>query len=210
MKPMKHAGPPQGFLGPERSRCRFSGITDTACPLRVLGGSAPRSGVFGSAPWLLALVLLSGCAQDEFADLRDFLAQAGQGVQQKLDPLPPVMAKEEFAYDPGELPDPFRQRSMKTGKGGGIQPDLTRPKGPLEQDPLDGLRMVGTLIKGGQLFALIRRPDGTLYRVSKGEHIGQNFGVILSISESSIEIKEIVQDGTGDWTESKANMALQE
>ncbi len=160
---------------------------------------------------LLALFLLSGCAQDEFADLRAFLAQAGQGAQQKLEPLPPVKAREDFIYDPGELPDPFRQRSMKPAKsGGGIQPDLTRPKGPLEQDPLDGLRMVGTIIKGGQLFALVRRPDNTLYRVAKGDHIGQNFGVILSIGEAGIEIKEIVQDGTGDWTESKASMALQE
>lgn len=160
---------------------------------------------------LLALVLLAGCAKDEFADLRAFLAQAGQGVQQKLDPLPPVKIQEEFTYDPGELPDPFRPRSMKPSKGGsGIQPDLTRPKGPLEQDPLDGLRMVGTIAKDGRLFALVRRPDGTLYRVAKGDRLGQNFGVILDISEASIEIKEIVQDGAGDWTESKASMALQE
>jgi type IV pilus assembly protein PilP len=161
--------------------------------------------------WLLALVLLAGCAKDEFADLRAVLAQAGQGARQKLEPLPPVKALAEFKFDPGELPDPFHPRSMKPSKGGsGIQPDLMRPKGPLEQDPLDGLHMVGTLSKGGQLYALVRRPDNTLYRVAKGDHIGQNFGVITSISESGIEIKEIVQDGAGDWTESKASMALQE
>jgi type IV pilus assembly protein PilP len=161
--------------------------------------------------WLLPLFLLAGCAQDEFADLRAFLAETGAGAQQKLEALPPVKAQVEFTYDPGELPDPFRPRSMKAGKGGGaIQPDLNRPKGPLEQDPLDGLRMVGTIAKNGQLYALVRRPDGTLYRVAKGDHIGQNFGVILSISEANIEIKELVQDGAGDWTESKASMALQE
>jgi type IV pilus assembly protein PilP len=161
--------------------------------------------------WLLALVFLAGCAKDEFADLRAFMAQAGQGAQQKLEPLPPVKAQVEFTYDPSELPDPFRPRSMKPSKsGGGIQPDLTRPKGPLEQDPLDALHMVGTIYKKGQLYALVRRPDNTLYRVAKGDHIGQNFGVIQSISDSSIEIKEIVQDGAGDWTESKASMALQE
>ena len=161
--------------------------------------------------WLLALALLAGCAQDEFTDLRAFLAQSGQGAQQKLEPLPPVKVQEEFSYDPGELPDPFRPRSMKSGKGGGgMQPDLTRPKGPLEQDPLDSLRMVGTLSKGGRIYALVRRPDNTLYRVAKGDRIGQNYGVILSISESSIEIQETVQDGAGDWTESKASMALQE
>jgi len=161
--------------------------------------------------WLLTLPLLAGCAQDEFADLREFMAKAGQGVHQSLEPLPPVLAQNEFTYDPGDLPDPFRPRSMKASKGGGaIQPDLNRPKGPLEQDPLDGLRMVGTLFKGGKLYALVRRPDGTLYRVTQGDHIGQNFGVILAITESAIEIKEIVQDGTGDWTESKASLALQE
>ncbi len=160
---------------------------------------------------LLLLVLLAGCGKDEFADLRAFLAQAGNGAQQKLEPLPPVKPQEEFKYDPTALPDPFRPRSMKASKGGsGIQPDLTRPKGPLEQDPLDGLHMVGTLYKGSQLYALVRRPDNTLYRVTKGDHIGQNFGVITSITESSIEIKEIVQDGAGDWAESKATMALQE
>lgn len=160
---------------------------------------------------LLTLLLLAGCGQDEFADLREFLAKSGQGVHQGLDPLPPVQALQEFTYDPSDLPDPFRPRSMKPSKsGGGVQPDLARPKGPLEQDPLDGLRMVGTLHKGSQLYALVRRPDGTLYRVAKGDHIGQNFGVVLAISESNIEIKEIVQDGAGDWTESKATLALQE
>ncbi|MDO9225552.1 MAG: pilus assembly protein PilP [Pseudomonadota bacterium] len=161
--------------------------------------------------WLLPFLLLAGCAQDEFADLRAFLAASGQGTQQKLEPLPPVKTQEAFTYDPGELPDPFRPRSMKAGKGGGgVQPDLNRPKGPLEQDPLDGLRMVGTIEKNGKLYALVRRPDGTLYRVEKGDHIGQNHGIILAISDANIDIKEVVQDGAGDWTESKASMALQE
>lgn len=166
----------------------------------------PRAWLAGSL-----LIFLAGCAQDEFADLRTYMATAGQGMQEKLEPLPPVKAQDDFTYDPAELPDPFRPRSMKAGSGaGGIQPDLTRPKGPLEQDPLDGLRMVGTIDKDGQLYALVQRPDGTLYRVAKGDYIGLNFGVIQSISEANIEIKEIVQDGAGDWTESKANLALQE
>lgn len=161
--------------------------------------------------WLLTLPLLAGCAQDEHADLREFMAKAGQVAPQPLEPLPPVLAQGEFTYDPGDLPDPFKPRGMKASKSGGaLQPDLNRPKGPLEQDPLDALRMVGTLRKGGSLFALVRRADGTLYRVTRGDHIGQNFGVVLDITEAGIDIKEIVQDGTGDWTESKASLALQE
>ena len=159
---------------------------------------------------LCCVLLLTGCARDEFTDLRAFMARSGQGVQQPLEPLPAVRPQRDFKYDPSGLSDPFSPRGLKPSKGGGLQPDLTRPKEPLELEPLDGLHMVGTLKKGGQLYALVRRPDNTLYRLAKGDRIGQNFGVIVSISESRIEIKEMIQDGAGDWTESKASLALQE
>ncbi len=161
--------------------------------------------------WLLPLFCLAGCAQDEFADLRAFMAQTGAGTQQALEPLPPVKPTEAFTYTPGDLPDPFMPRKLKAGKGASsFQPDLNRPKEPLEQYPLDGLRMVGTIKKDGQLFALVRTPENTLYRVKKGDHMGQNYGLVIAISDTGIELKEIVQDGAGDWTESKAALALQE
>ncbi len=70
--------------------------------------------------------------------------------------------------------------------------------------------MVGTIIKGGQLYALVRTPENTLYKVRKGDHMGQNYGLIISISDTGIELREIIQDGVGDWTESKATLSLQE
>lgn len=160
---------------------------------------------------LLPLFLLAGCAQDEFADLRAFMAQAGTGSQQPLEPLPPVKPQDFFTYVPGDVPDPFKPRSLKPSKGGNaFQPDLTRPKGPLENYPLDGLRMVGTIKKDGLMYALVRTPESTLYRVKKGDHMGQNFGLVIAISDASIELRETVQDGVGDWTETKATLALQE
>lgn len=161
--------------------------------------------------WLFPIVLLSGCAQDEYSDLKAFMAQTNPGGGQALEPLPPVKPQDTFNYDPNNLPDPFRPRNLKPAKAGGaLQPDVNRPKEPLEQYPLDGLHMVGTINKGGQLFALVRTPDNTLYRVKKGEHMGQNYGLVTAISDTNIEIKEIVQDGAGDWTEAKAALALQE
>lgn len=161
--------------------------------------------------WLFPLLLLTGCAEDEFADLRAFMAQAGAGGQQALEALPPVKPQDMFNYEPGDLPDPFRPRSLKPSKGGdAFQPDLNRPKEVLEQYPLDGLRMVGTMKKDSHLYALLRTPENTLYRVKKGDHMGQNFGLVIAIQDSSIEIREIVQDGVGDWTETKATLALQE
>ena len=160
---------------------------------------------------LLLALLVAGCDQDEFADLKIFMAQAGQDGQHALEPLPQLKQVEAFNYEPGEYPDPFKPRSMKPANyAGGLQPDMSRQKEYLEGFPLDALRMVGTLEKGKQLFGLIRTPDGAIYRVKKGNYLGQNFGLVVGLSESGIGLKEMVQDGSGDWTESKATMALQE
>jgi type IV pilus assembly protein PilP len=162
---------------------------------------------------LSSLLVLAGCSQDKFSDLREFMAKAGTSGQKPLESLPAVKPQVVFSYEPGDMPDPFKARSLKPAKGGGaLQPDLNRPKEALEQFPLEGLHMVGTLTKGGQIYALVRTPapENTLYRVKKGDHIGQNFGLVIGITEAGIELRETVQDGVGDWTETKATLALQE
>jgi type IV pilus assembly protein PilP len=40
--------------------------------------------------------------------------------------------------------------------------------------------------------------------------MGQNFGLVIAIRDAGIELRETVQDGAGDWTETKATLALQE
>ena len=155
-------------------------------------------------------LVLTGCGGDDFADLNAFMADAGKGAQQPLDPLPVLRANEVLIYDPQDLPDPFRPRSMKSSKAGGLQPDLNRPKVYLERFPLDGLSMIGTLYMQGQLVALVRTPESQVQIVRKGDFIGQNNGVVLKVSESGLDIKEIVQDGNGDWMEANAAISLKE
>ncbi len=164
------------------------------------------------SPLLLAsLVWLTGCSQDQYSDLREFMANTGSTAQPALEPLPEVKPQTNFTYEPGDSQDPFQPRSLKQAKAGGaFQPDLNRPKGPLEQFPLDGLRMVGTISKDGQQFALVRTPENALFRVKKGNYLGLNFGLVIGISDVSIELRETVQDGVGDWTETKATLDLQE
>lgn len=162
--------------------------------------------------WIFLFVgLLAGCEQDEFADLKSFMAQAGQEGQHALEPLPQLVQWEEYGFEPSEHPDPFKPRIMKASQGtGGIQPDMSRQKEYLESFPLDALRMVGTLQQKGQRFALIRTPDGAITRVKKGNFMGQNFGQVVGISDAAVELKEMIQDGAGEWSESKASLALQE
>jgi type IV pilus assembly protein PilP len=78
----------------------------------------------------------------------------------------------------------------------------------LEAYPLDNLRMVGTLEQGRGMFALVKTPDSSLYRVTAGNYMGQNFGYITQITDSSVTLKEIVQDGTGDWSERISTLQL--
>ncbi|HET7402374.1 MAG TPA: pilus assembly protein PilP, partial [Usitatibacter sp.] len=87
--------------------------------------------------------------------------------------------------------------------------DLNRRKEPLEAFPLDQLKMVGTLQQGNDTYALVRA-DKTLYRVKKGNYMGQNFGLITDVTDSEIKLKEIVQDSGGDWAERQSVLPLLE
>jgi type IV pilus assembly protein PilP len=163
------------------------------------------------AALFLLPILLGGCGGDNLTDLKQWMQHAGLDHVEKLKPLPSVKPPDTFAYDGTNLTDPFKPRNLKPRKGGGgEQPDFNRPKEPLELYSLDGLKMVGTLQQKGRMYALVHTPDNTLYRVKVGDHIGQNFGVITGITENAIQIKEIVQDSAGDWTDSNTSLPLQE
>lgn len=166
-----------------------------------------------TARWLTLLLCLglAGCGETEHADLKDFMEQTGKDRAAKLEPLPPVILPDRFEYNPDGLQNPFKPRQVQqTQILGGLQPDLKRPKDPLEEYPLDALRMVGVVTMRGKPHAIIRDPKGMLHRVRVGEHIGQNFGVITHIDETGIKIKEIAQDSSGTWTEMPAVLALQD
>jgi type IV pilus assembly protein PilP len=153
---------------------------------------------------------LSGCGGGSTEDLQTFVAETGKDMQGKIEPLPEVKVYEPFTYNAFDLPDPFKPRKLSTGGGGGMQPDLTRPKEPLEAFSLETLKMVGMLSKQGVVHAVIKTPDNAIYHVRKGNYIGQNFGLITQISDSEVSLREIVQDSAGDWSERLSTLILQE
>jgi type IV pilus assembly protein PilP len=139
------------------------------------------------------------------------MAEQGKGVRGKLDPLPQIKPYEPFAYADFDLPDPFKPRKIEPVKGENtskLAPDLNRRREPLEAYPLEGLSMVGTLEKGKALYALVKTPERDIYQVRQGNHMGQNFGVIVGISETEIKLKELMQDGAGDWSERSSTLNL--
>jgi type IV pilus assembly protein PilP len=155
--------------------------------------------------------LVAGCSS-EMDELKTFVRESEKGLPRRIEPLPAVKPFEPFTYEGFDLPDPFQPRKLaapKEGAGGGIAPDLNRRKEPLEAFPLEQLKMVGTLSQGGEVYALVRA-DKTLYRVKKGNYMGQNFGLITQVTETEIKLKEIVQDSAGDWAERQSVLPLLE
>ena len=158
-----------------------------------------------------ALLLVAGCSS-EIDELKQFVRDSDKGIPRRVEPLPAVKPFEPFAYEGFDLPDPFKPRKLsapKEGAGGGVAPDLNRRKEPLEAFPLEQLKMVGTLSQNKETYALVRA-DKTLYRVKKGNYMGQNFGLITDVTESEIKLKEIVQDSAGDWAERQSILPLLE
>ena len=164
-------------------------------------------------PLALGLAMV-GCGSDQFQDLKQFVADAETvaGTRARIDPLPKVEANEPFAYNPAELDDPFRPRKVEPSKGskGALQPDLNRRREPLENFPLDNLKMVGSLQQGKTLFALVRTPDSNLFRVRLKNYMGQNFGLVIEVDETGMKLKELIQDGAGEWTERITSLFMQE
>jgi len=154
---------------------------------------------------------LASCGGEQYSDLRQFVKESDNLPRSPLPALPDVKPYEPFAYDAYDLVDPFKSRKIEPPKktaGGGLEPDLTRRKEPLEAYPLENLRMVGTLQQNKANYALVKSPDNNLFRVKPGNYIGQNFGLITAISESTIKLKEIVQDSAGDWAERESTIML--
>lgn len=158
-----------------------------------------------------AAALLGGCSS-ELDELKNFVRDSDKGLPRRIDPLPAVKPFEPFTYEGFDLPDPFKPRKLsapKEGTAGGLAPDLNRRKEPLEAFPLEQLKMVGTLSQGNDIYALVRA-DKTLYRVKKGNYMGQNFGLITDVTDGEIKLKEIVQDSAGDWAERASVLPLLE
>ena len=72
-------------------------------------------------------------------------------------------------------------------------PDYARKRETLEQYALDDLKMVGTILKKGKLFALVRDPDKRIHVVEEKHYLGRNSGQIINVSTRSLRIKEWIK-----------------
>jgi type IV pilus assembly protein PilP len=159
---------------------------------------------------------LAGCGDSDVQEVRLWMQQVDAQAKVGVPPLAEPKTFIPFAYASNDAIDPFNPNKLLAElarsadrRSGGLKPDLERRKELLESYPLDTVKMVGTMQKGGINYAVLQI-DRAVHHVVVGQHVGQNFGLITAISDNAVAIKEIVQDATGDWVERMSKLELQE
>lgn len=161
-------------------------------------------------------MLLTACAGSDHSDLKAYIDGVTARQKPQIEPLPEFKPYPIYVYEAGELRDPFEESAFVEQQvevaieGSGIRPPERDTKEPLEEYPLDTLRMVGTLEQSSTMWALIKDGEGSIHRVKTGNYMGKNYGKILSITEHQVEILEIVPNGLGAFIERPAIIALSE
>jgi type IV pilus assembly protein PilP len=158
---------------------------------------------------------LSGCGANQ-EELQQWMEQQRREVKPSVQPLSPPKKFDPQPYLVADTVEPFSSQKLSVAiKQEVRQPnsllasELNRRKEPLEAYPLDSMQMVGSVNKQGQPVALLR-VDNLLYQVKLGDHLGQNYGKIVKISETDVALREIVQDAAGEWIERTTTLQLQE
>lgn len=162
------------------------------------------------------VVVLTACSQDSgFSDLDQFMAETRAKPRGFVEPLPEFKSYEAFTYSAADRRSPFEPpvdvqlTMMDEQPTSDVEPDLDRPKEVLENFGLKELTMVGTLGDAtDNPFALIRDNTGGIHRVRTGNYMGQNYGRIIGVNETRVELIEIVPNGRGGWVERPRSLTL--
>jgi type IV pilus assembly protein PilP len=161
--------------------------------------------------------LFSGCGAG-LGDLQQYVQEIRSRPPGRIEPIPEFQPYQKFEYTSHDLRDPFKLVDFRRPDenpeeinelASGLRPDIDRVKEPLEDFPLDTLRLKGTIDdKDGIKWGLIFAPDNTVHRVIEGNYMGQNHGRIISVTDQVIDLTEIVPDGLGNYIERSSAVAL--
>lgn len=168
---------------------------------------------------MLCVLPMMGCGSSGEDELRQWMVNERAQAKPRVTPIsePKQFLPQPYVAEDGmepfnvlKLTQALRRESAQVASNAAlIAPEMARRKEPLEAFPLDAMAMVGSMNKNGKPTALLT-VDKLLYQVQLGNYLGQNYGRITAITETSIQLREIVQDPTGDWIERITSLELQE
>ena len=153
-------------------------------------------------------LLMVGCSGEPEID--SYIQQVKNSPAAPIDPLPDMTLPKTVGYAANALRSPFFRSKMPGAQValGDVHPEFDRPKEALEHFPLDALKMVGTLERREQRWAIILDASGHIYRATQGSYIGKHNGKIVNVSEDSIDVVELIPDASQGWRERKARLGF--
>jgi len=168
---------------------------------------------------IVSAITITACGND-VAELEQYAEQIKNNPPGVISTIPAPKNHPTFSY-PQTSKDPFDPNAVSsifdtnnvstiTQKRNLVEIDHHRSREYLEDFPLDSLSMVGTLQQDGQLWALVQTADGTIQKVTNGNYLGMNVGVINEITANEIVLTEKIRDGFGGIIERPAMISISE
>lgn len=161
----------------------------------------------------LPVLLLTACGGQE--DMDEYVQQTKARQPIPIEPLPEIKPFSPMAYQHSDQRSPFIEPQPETSSrvDAKTKPDCaqivaSREKEVLERYSLASLSMKGSIGKQGQLWALIRTPDGQAVRVGLNQYMGLDQGRIIKITNTHVDLMETVPDGKGCWVTRETQLAM--
>ncbi len=160
-------------------------------------------------------LFVGGCSDHTLADLEQYVSAEKAKKAGRIRPVPEFKAYDSYVYTVDENSrspfDPIQQEELISEQNqsiGALSPDADRHKESLELFPLDTLRYVGSLEQDGKIWAIIISPDSLIHKIQVGNYIGMNYGKVINITDSKLDISELVTNALGGWLERQAGLSL--
>jgi type IV pilus assembly protein PilP len=158
--------------------------------------------------------MVSACSGDN-QEIQDWIDTQAKEVKPSVQPVSQPRKFEPEPYSGSGSAEPFGVAKMVSGtkldpqgSSAVVKGEMQRRKQPLESYPLDSMRMVGSVVMQGAPHALLK-VESLLHYVKAGDYLGQNFGKITKITETEVDLREIIQDASGEWVERMSSLQLQ-
>jgi type IV pilus assembly protein PilP len=139
---------------------------------------------------IISSLMLSGCGErKQLRELQKYVAQLKQNNTQqpkKESLLKDLHQPAPVTYTAANMRSPFSASSSTSSSSRALS------KHPLQNFQLAQLHFKGTVTEGENTWAFVLAPDNKLYQVKLGDLIGDHYGKIISISETSLVVQEQV------------------
>lgn len=159
--------------------------------------------------FILVSIFLTGCGSSEDEALAKYIHDVKSRPVKRVEPLPDFKPMAMFVFpEDTHRRSPFKPKPIAQVVDV-YAPNLSRKKEPLEEFPLDALKLVGTFKQNNEIWGLIQEPNKFVAKVKVGDYMGQNYGLVNHIDIRAITVEERIRIN-GRWEKRKIVINLKQ